>query len=204
MSLWGKNPDAIDNKPKWTSTDENSPYKKADVYATNSGWVRRAGTAASGNGNVNADPEVLVAIRGLAGVSATTGLKAPTISSINFVQSSIAAGSRTISVNVTYDEAVTVTGTPTVTVANGDESGTNGSAFTHTLSYVSGSSTANRLRFSVASQTVGATDVLTFGGASQADIQLPGGATITDTADGSTAASVDLTGLTAVTLTVTA
>lgn len=191
MSLWGKDADAITNRPKWAPTDENSDYNKGDIYATNSGWVRKAGTAASGNGNVNADPEVLVAIRGLAGVSATTGLKAPTPVSVRFITDTLAASDTEVSVEVTYDEAVTVTGTPTVA--------TNG-ANVVTLSYVSG--TANQLVFTGTGLTLSAGTII-IGGGSQADISLSGG-TIVDTADGSTAAGLVLTGIAAVTVTVSA
>ena len=44
MSLWEKGADAATNKPKNLSTNENSQYKKQDVYATNSVCVQRAGT----------------------------------------------------------------------------------------------------------------------------------------------------------------
>lgn len=204
MSLWGKNPDAIDNKPKWASTDENSPYNKADIYATNAGWVRKAGTAATGNGNVNADPEVLVALGGLAGVSASTGLQAPTITSFRFVTQSLVDGTgKTMTVEVTYDEAVTVDttgGAPTLVIANGDES-TDGDGDA-TLSYTGTGSTANRIRFTATGLTLSANDVYTIGGDN--DITIPSGSSITDAADGSTAASVDMGVVTAVTKTVVA
>ena len=72
MGLWGTSADSTSNKPKWCTTDTNSDYAKKDVFANNSGWVRRAGTAASGNDNANAQEEVLVAIGDLAGASSTT------------------------------------------------------------------------------------------------------------------------------------
>ena len=59
MPLWGTSADAITNRPKWCPTDENSAYNRGDVYATQSGWVRKAGTAASGCGNPDAQEEVL-------------------------------------------------------------------------------------------------------------------------------------------------
>tara|TARA_B100000029_G_scaffold208322_1_gene206142 strand:+ start:644 stop:1225 length:582 start_codon:yes stop_codon:yes gene_type:complete len=193
MPLWGTTHDSATNKPKWAPTDENSDYSKGDIYATNSGWVQQAGTAASGNDNTDADPEVLVAIGGLAGTSGTTGLRAATATSMRFVQSSYAAGSRTITVEVTWDEGVTVTGTPQLVVDNDSRAN-------HTLSYTATGSTANRKRFTAASQTVGEDDVLTIGGS---NVTLNGG-TIKDTASGSVNSSLVLSGLTAVTSTVTA
>ena len=133
MGLWGTDADATDNKPKNLTTDINSDYAKRDVFANNSGWVRRAGTAANGNDNADAQEEVLVAIGGLAGVSSSTGLKAPTITSCRFIVGTTANTDFTandanaqIDVEVTYDEEVTVNtsgGTPTLVVANNDASG---------------------------------------------------------------------------------
>ena len=60
MALWGKNT-SDESKPKNLTTAQ-----KREVYANNLGWVQEAGTVASGNGNANATPEVLVAIGGLA------------------------------------------------------------------------------------------------------------------------------------------
>ena len=62
MPLWGTSADAATNKPKWLPDDANSDYDKTKVFASQSGWVRRAGTAASGNDNTSAQEEVLVAI----------------------------------------------------------------------------------------------------------------------------------------------
>ena len=189
MPLWGTTHDSATNKPKWAPTDENSDYSKGDIYATNSGWVQQAGTAASGSDNEDADPEVLVAIGGLAGISAATGLKTATVTSMRFVQAAYAAGSRTITVEVTWDEAVTITGSPRITVANGDQSG--GGYGNHVLRYTATGSTANRKRFEKTSAGLGNTDVLTVGGS---NIDLNSG-TIKDTADGSTNSSLVLSGV---------
>ena len=194
MPLWGKTAAGATNKPKWLPEDENSDYNKATVYADTSGWVVAPGTANSGSDNVNAQPEVLACIGGL-----STTLAAPTVTKIRIVQSTIAAGSKTITAEVTWDEKVTVAGSPQVVIANGNQ-GTGSGRGPHTLTYTATGSTANRKRFTVASQTVAENDVLTLGGA---NITLNSG-TITDTADGSTAASLVLSGETAVTLTVTA
>lgn len=208
MALWGKAHASADNKPKYLPEDENSNYTKGNVFANQSGWVVQAGTAASGNDNTSATPEVLVAIGGLAGADATSGLRAPTVTDMRFVVGTTAAtdlsagtSSQTITVEITYDEQVTVVGNPTVAVANGNE-GTGSGRGPYTLVYTATGSTANRLRFTLASQTIAANDVLTLGGS---NIALAGG-TISDTVVGGTtlAASLVLSGLTAVTHTVTA
>ena len=203
MALWGKEHASATNKPKYLPASEDSDYNRADSYATNQGWVMKAGTKATGNGNASADPEILIAIRGLAGTSSTTGLRAPTVTKMRFIKGTTAATDLTandsgaqVDVEITYDEAVTVTGTPQVVIANNDASG--GGYGNLTLSYVSARSTANQLVFSKTSAGIGNTDVLTLGGS---NISLNSG-TIGDTADGSTAASLVLSGLSAVAVTV--
>jgi hypothetical protein len=208
MALWGTSPDAATNKPKFLPASEDSKYNKADCYATQSGWVMEAGHPSTGNGNTSATPEVLVAIGGLAGATNTTGLKAPTVTSMRFVVGAAATtdltagtSAQTIQVEITWDEAVTVAGSPTVAVVNGNQGSGTGRG-PYTLVYTATGSSANRKRFTLASQTIVANDVLTLGGA---NIQLASG-TISDTVRGGTAqaASLVLTGLTAVTHTVLA
>ena len=208
MSSWGTAHASASNKPKFLPTDENSKYTRADCMATESGWVMRAGTSATGNGNASADHEVLVAIGGLAGATDTTGLRAPTATSMRFVigtasTTDLTAGSsaQTIQVEITWDEGITVAGSPTLAIANGNQ-GTGSGRGPYTLVYTATGSTANRKRFTLASQTIAANDVLTIGGA---NIALAGG-TISDTVRGGTAqaASLVLSGLTAVTHTVLA
>jgi len=58
MSSWGKAHASASNKPKFAPVDENAPDNRGDIYATNQGWVRKAGTIGSGNDNPNAQPEV--------------------------------------------------------------------------------------------------------------------------------------------------
>mgnify|MGYP003155664747 CR=1 FL=1 len=86
MALWGTDGDASTNKPKWCPDDANSKYDVTTVFGNQSGWVRRAGTSATGNGNTSADPEILVAIGGLAGATASTGLKHPTMTKYRILQ----------------------------------------------------------------------------------------------------------------------
>lgn len=130
MPLWGST-DGDESKPKYLTTAD-----KKNVYATASGWVRKAGTPESGNGNANATPEVLVAISGLA-----TGIAAADITEIEFITTSVSAASPgAFSVRVRFNEAVDVDtggGTPTLTVTNDGSGG--GSNFN--LDYASGTGT---------------------------------------------------------------
>ena len=205
MPLWGTAHAAATNKPKFLPADENSDYNRADAYATQRGWVMQAGHVSSGNGNTDAAPEILVAIGGLAGADASTGLRAPTVTSMRFVKGTTATTDLTASnsagrirVEITWDEAVTVAGTPQVVVANSNASG--GGFGNYTLSYISSGSTANRKLFEATSQSLGNTDVLTLGGS---NISLNSG-TISDTVVGGTtlAASLVLSGLDAVAVTI--
>jgi len=197
MPLWGKAAAGTQaQKPKWLSTDENSDYKKQDCIGMPGGWAMRAGTAASGNGNTGAQQEVLAAMKGNFG----TTLAAPSITSARFVTSALAAGSsKTCTVEVTWDERVTIAGSPQLTLANGNEG--SGSGRTCVLTYTATGSTANRKRFVATSRGLGNADVLTIGGT---NLALNSG-TISDTVRGGTsqAASLVLSGLTAVTHTVT-
>lgn len=201
MPLWGNAHASATNKPKFLPADEDSDYNRADCYATQKGWVMQAGHPSSGNGNTSADPEVLVASGGLAGATDTTGLRAPTVTSMRFVTASLVnGGSKTLTVEITWDEGVTVAGSPQVVVANGNQSSDgDGNA---TLTYTATGSTANRKRFTNASLTFSTNDVYTLGGS---NISLNSG-TISDTVRGGTAqaASLVLSGLTAKTKTVVA
>ena len=194
MGLWGTAHASASNKPKNYPTDENSDYTKQDIYATNAGWVMQAGTAASGNDNTSATPEVLVAIGNLAGPSSSTGLRAPTVTALRYVIGTTATtdmtaadGTQRILVEVTWDEAVTVAGSPQIVVVNGNQSG--GGYGNHTLTYTATGSTANQKRFEATSRGLGNTDVLT----TPAAIGLNSG-TISDTVVGGTtlAASFDI------------
>jgi len=203
MALWGKAHASATNKPKFLPTSEDSKYTRADAYATNSGWVMQSGHSSSGNGNASADPEVLIAIKGLAGTSATTGLKTATVTAMRFVVGTTDTTDLTASnsagrirVEITWDEGVTVAGTPQVVITNSNASG--GGYGNYTLSYISSGSTANRKLFEATSQNLGNTDVLTLGGA---NITLNSG-TIVDTASSSVASSLVLSGISAVAVTI--
>ena len=190
MALWGIST-SDEAKPKYLTADQ-----KKNTFADDRGWVYR-------DPNTGLE-EVLVAIGELSGSAGRVGLGAPTISSVKFVTASLAAADDTITVDVVFNEGVTVDttgGTPTIVVANGDESGdANGD---YTLSYTGTGSTKNRKRFTATGLTLSATDVLTLGGVGQADIVLNSG-TMVDTADGSTNAELTASDATAVTVTVAA
>ena len=124
MALWGKTHDSVSNKPKFLPNDNNSKYDITNAYATNSGWVMKAG-AATGNGRSTAQPEVLVAIRGLAGTSATTGLKLPTMTKFRVLKKADHGTSGNIEFEINYDEQVEVksSGTAATIQLNGGAGG---------------------------------------------------------------------------------
>ena len=238
MPSWGTDPDSTDQRPNYLREQGVGKYLVDDSYASNEGWVMRAGSPATGNGNINASPEILVAIGNLAGMKdnagfqleqysagftdrsriildstdgtanagddmileAGDGLGTPNPIAVRFVTDIPAAGSsKTVTVEVTWDEAVTVAGTPRVTCVNGNQ-GT-GSGRTCVLSFTATGSSANRKRFTATNITVAANDVITLGGADQ--LALNSG-TISDTEAGSTNVPVflDLSDITAVTQTI--
>ena len=169
MPLWG-NSDADESKPKNLTTAE-----KKEVYATASGWVREAGSALSGNNNTSATPELLVAISAL-----STNLGAADVTEVEWITTSAKKDDGfTLSVRVRYNEAVTVTGSPTLAVTNGNQGSGSGRG-PHTLVYASGTGT-NELVFSLAiaaaNAATNADDVLVIGAQ---NILKPGGATIKD------------------------
>tara|TARA_B100000902_G_scaffold114263_1_gene115321 strand:- start:2737 stop:3306 length:570 start_codon:yes stop_codon:yes gene_type:complete len=129
--LWGAS-DSDESKPKNLTTAE-----KKEVYATSTGWVREAGSALSGNNNTDADPELLVAISGLA-----VSLGAADITEIEFITTAFdKSDGGTLQVRVRFNEEVDVTGTPQLTVVNDTNAN-------HTLSYASGTG-SNELVFSL-------------------------------------------------------
>ena len=163
------------------------------------GWGQRAGTKASGNDNTSAQVEILACVDGNFG----TTLSTPTPTSIRFITSAPTAGSsKTVTVEVTWDEGVTVAGSPQLTVDNGNEG--SGSGRTCVLTYTATGSSANRKRFTASNITVAEDDVLSVG-ASTGSLALNSG-TISDTEMGGTSvpAFLDLSDTSAVTQTVTA
>ena len=189
MPLWGKTGAAT--KPG------TSKYAKRAVYANLKGWVQPA----QGNGNAAAQEEVLVCIKGLSSaVSATTGtgLAQANITSINWnITTFDKSAGGTLSATVNWDENVTVTGTPRLTVVNDSRSN-------HTLSYASGTTT-NRLTFTLvigaANAAIHATDVLSVGANAMAH---NGGSTIVDSLGGGNSVITNSAGIGTATGTITA
>ena len=138
MSLWGTTATAATNKPKFLTDDVNSKYDITKVYADNSGWVQRAGTSATGNGNTGANPEVLVAIGGLAGITTSTGLKHPTITRIRWGEAAY-TGAVAVTVHVTWDEQIKYVAGSAATIVI-VSTGTN---ITATATHIDGVSIAN-------------------------------------------------------------
>ena len=155
MSNWGAT-DADESKPKYLTTAQ-----KKEVYANASGWVVEAGSTMTGNGRTGADPEVLVAMSSL-----TTNLGAADITQIEWVTTAAdKSAGFTLSAIVGFNEEVDVTGTPQLSVTNGNE-GTGSGRGPHVLSYASGTG-SNELTFSLviaaADAATNADDVLSFG-----------------------------------------
>ena len=172
MPLWGA-VEGSEALPKFLTTAQQK-----DVYANQSGWVVEAGSTMTGNGNTSADPEILVAIGGLAGASGTTGLGEATIDTVdwNITTFDKSAGG-TLSVTVRYNETVTVAvSNPTIIVTNDTNSN-------HTLTY-SGGSGSHELTFTLviaaANAATDAGDVLSIAAQS---IVLASSSTIKDTSD---------------------
>ena len=183
MALWGTS-DSDESKPKNLTTTE-----KKEVFANATGWVREAGSALSGNNNTNADPEILVAVSGLA-----VSLGAADVTEVEWITTTADKSAGFIlSARVRYNEAVDVTGNPTLAVTNGNQ-GTGSGRGPHTLSYVSGTGT-NELVFSLtiaaANAATNADDVLSIGAQ---NVLKPSGATIKDTAGTNSDSAVAISG----------
>ena len=155
MSLWGAT-DSDESKPKNLTTAE-----KLEVSASAKGWTREAGSILSGNDNTSATPEVLVALRGLA-----VKLGAADITEITFVTAAFdkSAGGN-IDVLVRFNEAVDITGTPRVSITNGNQ-GTGSGRGPHLANYLSGTG-SNEITFrctiAAANAATNAGDVLVIG-----------------------------------------
>ena len=118
MAIWGKTTD-VESRPKSLPMDSNSIYSREFVTATSKGWVMQPGTAsaATGNDNVNADPEILVAIRNL-----SVNFESGNLLSIDWTNAAL-ADTGLFDLVLTFDEPVSVTSaditaTPNQTVTN--------------------------------------------------------------------------------------
>ena len=155
MSNWGAT-DADESKPKYLTTAQ-----KKEVFASARGWEVEAGSKQTGNGRTTADSEVLVALSSLA-----TKVGAADITQIEWITTAAdKSAGFTLSALVRFNEAVDVTGTPQVSVTNGNE-GTGTGRGPHLLSYASGTG-SNELTFSLvvaaADAATNADDVLSIG-----------------------------------------
>jgi len=179
MSLWGN-----DIKPKNLTDAE-----KKEVFANTKGWVREAGSILSGNGNTSADPEVLVAISNL---SANMG--AANITEIEFITTAFdKSDGGNIDVRVRFNEPVTVTGTPRVSITNGNQGSGTGRG-PHLANYLSGSTTNElvfRITIAAANAATNASDVLVIG----ANATALNGGTIKDTGEGTVATITNSAGI---------
>ena len=144
MPLWGTSADATTNKPKFCPADANSPYDKTKVFASQAGWVVRG--PATGNGNTGADPEILVAIGGLAGASASTGLEHPTMTKYTIVTNDDHGTSDNIVFEVAYDEALVYDAGSAATILLTADAGSN---VTATLTHMNGVALADDLEGNV-------------------------------------------------------
>jgi hypothetical protein len=155
MSLWGAT-DSDESKPKNLTTAE-----KLEVSASSKGWIRESGSILSGNDNTSATPEVLVALRGLA-----VKLGAADITEITFVTTAFdkSAGGN-IDVLVRFNEAVDITGTPRISITNGNQGSGSGRG-PHLANYLSGTG-SNEITFrctiAAANAATNADDVLVIG-----------------------------------------
>ena len=172
MPLWGA-VEGSEALPKFLTTAQQK-----DVFANQSGWVVEAGSAMTGNGNTSADPEILVAIGGLAGASGTTGLGEATIQTANWnITTFDKSAGGTLSITVRYNEIVNVAvSNPTIIVTNDTNSN-------HTLTYSAGTGTHEltfTLAIGAANAATDADDVLSVAAQS---IVLASSSTIKDTSD---------------------
>ena len=129
MSQWGGNSNN-EKKPVWRWLTRGDGNKSANVFATTKGWMMRWPWG----------DEVLVGIGGL-----SKNLANATMAAIEFLSPSYIANStnQTIKLRVLFNEAVTVTGTPTVDLTS------NGATANVRLTYASSESdlTAGKLVF---------------------------------------------------------
>ena len=140
MPLWGTSADATTNKPKFCPADANSPYDKTKVFASQAGWVVRG--PATGNGNTDANREILIAIGGLAGASASTGLEHPTMTKYTIVTKDDHGTSDNIVFEVAYDEALKYAAGSAATILL---TATAGDDVTATLTHMNGVALADEL-----------------------------------------------------------
>ena len=104
MALWGKTSNA-ESRPKSLPMDSNSSYSREFVTANKKGWVFQPGlaSAATGNDNPAAAPEILIAIRNL-----SVSTQSANLLSIDYTAGAY-ADAADFDLVLTFDEEVTVT-----------------------------------------------------------------------------------------------
>ena len=104
MALWGKTSNA-ESRPKSLPMDSNSGYSREFVTANKKGWVFQPGlaSAATGNDNTSAAPEILVCIRNL-----SVSTQSANLLSIDYTAGAY-ADAADFDLVLTFDEEVTVT-----------------------------------------------------------------------------------------------
>ena len=104
MAIWGKTVDT-EARPKSLPMDSNSSYSREFVTATDKGWVFQPGVASAATGNDNADaaPEILVCIRNL-----SVSTQSANLLSIDYTAGAY-ADAADFDLILTFDEEVTVT-----------------------------------------------------------------------------------------------
>ena len=170
MGLWGTSstPDATTNKPKFLPSDTNSTYRKTECFATQAGWVTRG--PATGNDNASAQPEVLVAIGGLAGATASTGLHHPTMTKYTTVTSDDHGTSSNIVFEIAYDEALKYEAGSAATLTLTAAAGSN---VTATLTHMNGVALADDLEGNILRFTATSAQATTYSLANNATMSDP-------------------------------
>ena len=104
MALWGKTSNA-ESRPKSLPMNSNSGYSREFVTANKKGWVFQPGvaSAATGNDNASAAPEILVCIRNL-----SVSTQSANLLSIDYTAGAY-ADAADFDLVLTFDEAITVT-----------------------------------------------------------------------------------------------
>ena len=104
MALWGKTSNA-ESRPKSLPMDSNSGYSREFVTANKKGWVFQPGVASAATGNDNADaaPEILVCIRNL-----SVSTQSANLLSIDYAAGAY-ADAADFDLILTFDEEITVT-----------------------------------------------------------------------------------------------
>ena len=180
MALWGVS-DADEAKPKWLSDTD-----KSNTFASAAGWVLRKVVGS------RTQEELLVAVGSSTGLA--TDIGQADITAIDWVSTTFdkSAGG-TLTATVSYNEKVTVSGSPTLSVTNGNEGSGSGRG-PHVLVYASGSGT-NKLQFELAigaaNAATNANDVLSFG----ANPLALNGGTIVDKSEGGNATITSAAGI---------